>query len=101
MVTMQSDSALQLNFLWLWISLCFAVVGATIFQSLPVTLPGLFTSFFALKRIKASCLVIRDSNDQDLEMQPLEVAGQEPQLRKRNVTVSQAFRMAFRKESHH
>mmetsp|Transcript_39994 Transcript_39994/g.96505 ORF Transcript_39994/g.96505 Transcript_39994/m.96505 type:complete len:99 (+) Transcript_39994:136-432(+) len=98
---MQNDPSLQRSFLWLWISLFFTVISATIFQNLPWVLPGLVNSYLALKRVKTSSLVIRDANDQDLEMQPLEVSGQQPQLRKRYITVSQAFRMAFRKDSQH
>ena len=40
-----------------------------------------------------SQLLVDDTNDLDLEMQPLEQAGVVPQ--RRNLTVSQALRQAF------
>ena len=95
MMIQTNEMTLQRSFLWLWVSLLFTFVSFIIFQSLLFTLSGMLTSCLALKRVKESSLVIRDANDQDLEMQPLEVSGRQPQLRKRHISVSQAFRMAF------
>jgi hypothetical protein len=55
----------------------------------------MMSGFMALRKLKASSLLIIDSNDEDIEMQPLEISGTTPQLRRRQLSMSQAFRMAF------
>eukprot|EP00980_Cylindrotheca_fusiformis_P011254 scaffold2587_cov101-Cylindrotheca_fusiformis.AAC.3 len=91
----ESSSSLQRSFLWLWISVLFTVVSSVIFQSIPLIFPFLMSSYLAIRKVKATSQLIDDGNDEDIEMQPLEIAGTIPQLRRHPLTLSEAFQMAF------
>ena len=87
------NNPLQQIFWWLWASLFATVVSLLLLQSLWLTVPSVISSGWALQRLMHSQLFVDDTNDLDLEMQPLEQAGVIPQ--RRNLTVFQAFRQAF------
>lgn len=92
------SASLQRGFLWLWLSLFFALTSL-FFQGIPLAFPFLMSSYMAIRKLKASSLEIDDSNDEDIEMQPLEIAGTTPQLRRRQLSIAQAFQMAFANSS--
>jgi hypothetical protein len=87
------NNRLQRIFWWLWGSLIATVFSFLLLQSIWLMVPSLISSGWALQRLMQSQLLVDDTNDWDLEMQPLEQAGVMPQ--RRNLTLSQALRQAF------
>jgi hypothetical protein len=88
----QAHYALHRNFWWLWSSLFATVVSLLVLQSVALSVPCVMSSGWALQRLLQSQVMVLDSNDMDLEMQPLEQAGLVPQ--RRNLTLYQAFQRA-------
>ena len=86
------SSPLQRNFWWLWSSLIAMAVSLVFMPSLLFTVPFAASSGLALRRLLRSQLIINETNDYDLELQPLETAGT---LQLRRLSVYQALRMAF------
>ena len=88
-----NSSPLQRTFCWFWLSLFMTMVSLNF--NLTFAAPCILSSYMALRKLAASSLVIIDGNDEDIEMQPLEISGQTPQIRRRQLSTVQAFRMAF------
>jgi hypothetical protein len=93
MPTTGTGSHLQRLFWWLWGSLFATVCSLLLLQSIWLMVPSMLSSLWALQRLLQSQLLVDDTNDLDLEMQPLEHAGVTPQ--RRNLTLSRALRQAF------